>query len=346
MSGEVEVFCAVCKKKECDQKRVIECAHCGSWVHFKCKNVLEKNVPKLRSKPYFCTEDCLAAHQSTSRSSAADAVLLNRMNEVLSEVTAIKTTVTEIERSQNFISAEFEKLRKDLVTLGKDHNELAKSVGDLHGKHHTVSKKVDQLELEVDRLTRAGITKNLVILGLPTVKGEDTTEMVRKVAASVGCKLSADCIQDSKRLSAKDKGSSSASTVPIKVTFTDEQFKEDLLAQKKAHGQLLPAQVDPKFAAFKNRIVLRDEMTSFGMNLLKEAREAEHLADYKFIWPGRNGAVLVKKSENSSVNVIRSSVDLLKLQPQKSKRPLNSSTSSAEGSSPEIERNKRPKNQR
>ncbi|KAL1398324.1 hypothetical protein pipiens_009059, partial [Culex pipiens pipiens] len=101
------------------------------------------------------------------------------MNAVLSEVTAIKTTVTEIERSQNFISAEFEKLRKDLVTLGKDHKELANAVGDLHGKHHTVSTKVNQLELEVDRLTRAGITNYMVILGLPTMKGENTTDLLR-----------------------------------------------------------------------------------------------------------------------------------------------------------------------
>lgn len=112
------MFCAVCKKKELDQKKVIECAHCGSWAHFKCKNVLDKNIPKLRSKPYYCTEDCLAAQQSSSRSSAADAVLLSRMNAVLSEVTAIKTTVTEIEKSQNFISAEFKKLRKDVTLFG------------------------------------------------------------------------------------------------------------------------------------------------------------------------------------------------------------------------------------
>lgn len=339
------MFCAVCKKKELDQKKVIECAHCGSWAHFRCKNVLDKNIPKLRSKPYYCTEDCLAAQQSSSRSSAADAVLLSRMNAVLSEVTAIKTTVTEIERSQNFISAEFEKLRKDLVTLGKDHKELANAVGDLHGKHHTVSTKVNQLELEVDRLTRAGITNNMVILGLPTMKGENTTDLVRKVTASVGCELSEDAIQDARRLNSKGKNSASTSTAPIKVTFTEEQFKEDLFAQKKNHGQLLPSAVDAKFAAFKNRVVLRDEMTSFGMNLLKEAREAEYLVDFKFIWPGRNGAVLVKKSENSSVHVIRSSVDLQKLKQQTSKRPLNSSVCSSEDSSPVIDRNKRVKNQ-
>ncbi|KAL1403817.1 hypothetical protein pipiens_019197, partial [Culex pipiens pipiens] len=140
----------------------------------------------------------------------------------------------------------------------------------------------------------------MVILGLPTMKGENTTDLVRKVAASVGCELSEDAIQDARRLNSKGKNSASTSTAPIKVTFTEEQFKEDLFAQKKNHGQLLPSAVDAKFAAFKNRVVLRDEMTSFGMNLLKEAREADQKNAWRIVGDvlGRNGVNDAPRSVN------------------------------------------------
>lgn len=343
MSDEEEIICASCEKKNCDPKKGIGCCHCHKWEHFKCKNVLEKAIPKLRSKPYFCSDGCLAAHESVPRSSAVDAELLNRMNELMSEVKGIKNTVTEIEKSQTFISGEFDKLMKEMVVLKKDHNNLTKNVGDLYGKHQTVNTKVSQLELEVDRLARAGLTNNMVILGLPSTKDEDVGDLVRKVATSVGYNLPEGAIKEAKRLFPKDKNNTRA-TIPIKVTFSDERIKEGLFAGKKARGQLLPSSVDPKFGSSNSRIMLRDEMTSFGMNLLKETREAEYLTDYKFIWPGRNGVVLVKKSENSPVHVIRSIADLHKLEHTSShKRPLSSSENSSPELSQPIERPGRQK---
>ncbi|EDS35374.1 conserved hypothetical protein [Culex quinquefasciatus] len=481
MSDEEEIICASCEKKNCDPKKGIGCCHCHKWEHFKCKNVLEKAISKLRSKPYFCSDGCLAANESVPRSSAVDAELLNRMNELMSEVKCIKNTVTEIEKSQTFISGEFDKLMKEMVVLKKDHNNLTKNVGDLYGKHQTVNTKVSQLELEVDRLARAGLTNNMVILGLPSTKDEDASEwtsrapakgrqspfpsaepggfreqlvhlgldhprrlappraitvkddhpqaaglnrkggsplgtpasvdsgaadqpmredacpsepatpagrpssrhrsrknrcrprrpannaasgaevqtrsqeqraaasvsnnntppppfgavpaaewrldellcrpaiaggepsaeritvlhlgdhplkcpqksvvllhpnvgdLVRKVATSVGYNLPEGAIKEAKRLFPKDKNNTRA-TIPIKVTFSDERIKEGLFAGKKARGQLLPSSVDPKFGSSNSRIMLRDEMTSFGMNLLKETREAEYRLQVHLAW--------------------------------------------------------------
>lgn len=134
-------------------------------------------------------------------------------------------------------------------------------------------------------------------------------------------------------------GQLSTKTAPIKVVFSDEQHKEELFARKKLHGLLLSSAVlssSTESVASGNRIIIRDELTSFGLKLLKHVRTVQEEADLKFVWPGRDGVILAKATDSAKVTTIRSTQDVLKLQRSHPKRQMdvsmiNSTSLSQEG---------------
>lgn len=330
MSDESTV-CVICQKEEKDHKKFIECIYCHKAEHFKCKNVIGSAVRKLREQPYFCSLECHEFYLRTTRSSTESQVLndiqvlLSEVRETKSEMKAVKNTVGEMEKFQNFLSGQLDTLLCEVKSIKIEHTELKANVDSLENNHRLVSAKVSKLELEVDRINRTTLTKNAIILGVPVTKNEMLPQLVGKFAASVGYELPNSAVVDAKRLISKESNGRTKQTQPIKVTFSEEQFKEQLFYRKKNHGQLLVSALDPSFTGIVNKVVLRDELTSHGMSLLKEAKEVLLQADWKFIWPGRNGAILAKKTENSKIELIRCLADLKLLENANKKRLLDSS---------------------
>lgn len=110
------------------------------------------------------------------------------------------------------------------------------------------------------------MSQNAVIIGIPAVDNENPNEIVRKVAAAVGCQLPDDAILDVKRLLPKnanrDARPSSARPAPIKVCFKTVCHKEELLSKKKNHGSLRLSDVNPSTAEPNRKVIIRDELTS------------------------------------------------------------------------------------
>lgn len=324
---EEAIICFECGKKEDKPNKVIECAFCHRSVHFQCKNISGNAIPKVRKQPYYCTEYCQVMQTRASQTTNADPALLTRiLNEVSltrEDVQSMKNTVKAIEASQSFLSSKFDELANDVRTLKTDHSQLSKDVDVLLQENQSVCSRVNELELELDRVNRAVISANAILVGLPMLKNEDTLELVKRVATAINCNIPDGAVVEAKRLSSKNKKDAATKTTPIKITFTDVKYKEHLFACKKTHGQLLQTAVDPRFTNTTGKVILRDELTSFGMNLLSESRGTQALIEYKFIWPGRDGAILARKTEDSKIVVIRSKHDLQQLERLNTKRQRN-----------------------
>lgn len=298
--SEESAVCVICGLEEKDPRKVIECVYCHKSEHFKCKNVIGNAVRKLREQTYFCSSECNNIYQQSIRNLAVESQVLKDLQSVLSEVResrselqAVKSTVGEIEKFQNFLSEKLDSLLGEIKLVKDEQSMMKKDVQHLRGKQQATSDSVDQLELEVDRLKRASFSKNAVLLGIPMKRNECVETVVCKVAAAVGCKLPNGAIVESKRLTNRDPLHNDGKVPPIKVCFAEERFKEELFSKKKIHGSLLASTVDPLFATSTAKIIMRDELTSYGMELLKEVREIQDLTDIKFVWPGRNGAILI-----------------------------------------------------
>ena len=87
------------------------------------------------------------------------------------------------------------------------------------------------------------------------------------------------------------------------------------MIKKTEHGQLLSTSIDRSLLMNGNgsRVAIREELTAFSQNLLKQMRESQKLLKIKYVWPGRNGVILVKRDDGSSTEKISNRDDLVRI---------------------------------
>lgn len=341
-------ICFLCEKVEENTSRIIECLQCGRCVHFRCKKVFGNAVGRMRGKSFFCSGECFDMHLKTSQSKVdySDIVeelrsLAQAVREVKQESTNVRIvfeetqqqiitmveTTKRIEESQDFLASQFDSIQADFNSfknevsgLKQKTEKFEKEVKEWQLKHQHLSTTVAQLELEVDKLNRSMLSKNAVLLGIPCKENEDLKSLVRCTGNAVGCRLAADAIIQSKRLYTKSSGKA---TPPILVTFASENVKENFFECKRKHGVLMASEISEIFAGFSKRIIIRDEMTPYGRELLRKALEYQTSLDFKYVWPGRDGKVLVKRHDGGKVEQITSKEQLISLLKTSSKRGPN-----------------------
>lgn len=363
-----EYVCSICEKSENDLSRMIECLYCNKSCHFRCKKIYGNAISKARKKPFFCSVECIDMHSRScqpKQSNDLDVITeLRSLNQSIQEIkqeslqsraafeetrvqmAASMATLVEtnkhIEESQAFLANQFDTLqagfnmfKEELCGLKRDNSKLSKEVQECQNRNQQLVSTVYDLELDLDRVNRLLLAKNAVMLGVPALENENTKEVVRCVMNAVGASYSAACIVDARRIhSRNDRGN----TAPIIIRFVDENTKEAFFEKKRAHGVLLASAVCEAFIGSTNRITVRDEITSFGKDLLQKTKDLQNSLDLKYVWMGRDGKILVKRHDGAKVEKISSQKDLESLSKASQKRALNSSgnnsTPSPQGPSP------------
>lgn len=320
-------ICAVCKIAEPDATKVVTCIYCYKSEHTSCKGVYGPSAATLRTKPYFCSVQCCEIHHRCQNPTPFSGVDDKLMSEILTEVRKtntelhdVQSTMGDLKRFNNHVASQIEVLVTEIKSVKRDYAKVKRDVGHLQSDQKQTDETISELQMELDRVNRAALTKNAVILGVPATQSEDTKQLVHQIAAAVSCQLPQDAIVTATRLTSKDPSQRSSKSVPIRVVFAEEHQKEDLLTKKKNHGLLLTSTVRAGSVSGNNRIIIRDEMTSFGMKLLKEVKTLQEYADIQYVWPGRDGVILTKKSSDSKVEKVRSLLDVRKLQQSKRSR--------------------------
>lgn len=333
-------ICAGCKTKEKDHKKIIECANCHNHHHLKCK---AGAFVRHRNRKY-CSVSCQESGEpdlglNPKMDQQQYTQIINEIKDSRKEMAAemqklrteVKTTVENIEKFQNFLSGKLDDLIKDIKELWEDHRIVKGKVSDLEARHLNLQATVARLELEVDRINRSSISRNMIVLGVPAKSNEDTSKIVQLIAAAVDCNIPPNAISEATRMPVKDSKQQPGRSQPIKVVFTCDRYKEELLDKKRKKGPLLLSAIDATYSG-TNRVLLRDELTPYGLNLLQKVREVQEMLNWKYVWPGRYGAILVKKTEISKTTVIRTLQDAADLERLNNKRGLNSSPGNSSGS--------------
>lgn len=338
------VICTLCGKSEADATKVLECLQCHQCHHFKCKKIIGNAIRKMRGQPYFCSVACKEMHMRSDGAVATENLVINELRKVISEVQELKKdnlstrkyleeTIKEVEVSQQFLSDKFETLMSELRSVKTCQEKLKADMGMVQERYNALTGKVVDLENEVDRLGRSAVSRNAIILGVPALKNEVVRDVAAKIATVLGCELPDAAVVDVRRLhDPKDD----RKNPPIKIVFSEQHFKETVFTKKKIHGQLLVSALGEEFAGMTGKIMIRDEMTQHGLSLLRETKDVQESLNLQYVWPGRNGAILVKKSQASKLEIIRSRKDIQDLCRSQNKRSHNSSglNSSTLSSSP------------
>ena len=326
------LYCSTCKTEENDHNKVVLCDYCLKCEHLSCKGVYGVAAEKLRAKKYFCSLNCAEVSSRVSYTAEMEKQLMDEITKVLNEVRGtnaelrkVQDTVGEIQRTNNLFADKVDTMLKEMQLIREDHQLLKDDVAHLQDEQLAINETVTDLEKQLDQINRAALATHAVVLGVPTARDEDLRKIVSDIALAVKCDLPTEAIAETKRLLPKDGQPTAGKPVPIKVVFSDVTYKEDLFAKKKNHGLLLSSAIGAGSGAGGNRIILRDELTTFGMKLLKQTRVVQDQAAWKFVWPGRDGVILARATADSKVEKIRNIRDLQQLQQQQSKRPLDSS---------------------
>lgn len=225
--------------------------------------------------------------------------------------------IDKIVLSQQFLSDKFDdvsgqirKLKLEVNTLRAENDHLKRSLSLLTDKTNSVSKAVHRQEVEIDNRLKTEITSNIVVLGLPRVPNEDTTDLVMKTCATMDFKLDKSSIVSCSRISSNKNFNN-----PIRITFRNMQSKENLKIAKKKFGPLSLAMIQGVRwpGDWSKKVVIRDELSPLSMELLQDLKKHQTVLKARYIWPGRDGSVLIKFKQESKPIIIRSRSDLRNL---------------------------------
>lgn len=318
--------CTDCKKEENDPNKLMTCLYCFSSVHFKCRNISGSSIRKLKQNMYFCTAKCSDIYKritdmQNKRSLIVDslgselkksihAIVSAQMSEIKNEVSSITKA---IEDSQQFLSSKFDDIVHDFEAFKAENCRLRSEVDVLKNELSALKTFTHNLECSVDKANKESIGNNAMIHGVPVQSNEEVTEIVAKVADCIGAELPTESLISVSRVSPVK--STIGKLVPIRIVFRSKAVKESFLAKKRKYGMLSSAVIDQSMVlnGKPSNIAIRDELTSYSLKLLHEIRSFQKDMNLKYVWAGRDGAVLVKKDETSKPIIIKNRNDINKL---------------------------------
>lgn len=323
--------CGLCSNTEHDQNKLLICLYCFAAVHLDCKGIKGVAASRVRKNPYFCSAKCSEIYKRiidmqhneksffSSISNKLNATVASVVNDQMREVkTEVKSITSAIEASQNFLSEKFEKISSDFSNLKSENEKLKTEVNELKLSQRSLSTTVSTLEMNFDKINKESVSKNIVLLGMPSSPNENVTDLSLKTFKQIGANISADSIVSASRFftRAANKGKTITNTpIPIRIVFKDAAVKDMILDKKSEYGQLVSTAIDRSLVMNGNgsRIAIREELTAFSQNLLKEMRESQSSLKIKYVWPGRNGIILIKKDDDSKIDKISNREDLFRI---------------------------------
>lgn len=319
--NDKQSVCVECNEVEKDVSKIITCMYCFSEAHYRCRNIMGKAIRRIKERIYFCSTKCSCLYQKIVELQNNKSLLLEslatELKGTVSEIVShelknfrydIKQITSAIERSQEFLSSKFDAIVHDFYELKNENETLKQELVKMKEIQQTLSTTVHNLEHQTDKSNRDARCNNAVILGVPFNPDDNVYEVVHKVFAGFGANIEPDSITSVSRLSSK-------SLAPIRVVFRSQADREAVFCKSKEHGKLLSSSIDPKFVinGKSTNVTIRNELTPLAMGLLNEMKGYKDKLEIKYVWSSRGGNVLVKKCENSKLEIIKTRNDLLNI---------------------------------
>lgn len=225
--------------------------------------------------------------------------------------------LTGVVKSQQFLSGKFDdildfmkSLKAEIQKLRTENDNLKQSLKHVNLNANSISKAVDRAEQDIDNHNRMQLSCNAIMLGVPSLPQEDTEDIVAKACAAIGYNnVKADIVSCCRIRDVKNN------KPPIRIVFKNEKSKEHLLTRKKAHGPLETSAIDRVSwpIGTKSNVIIRDDLSPLSMRILQELKSIQHTLNIRYVWPGRNGAIMVRLTANSKAIPIHSRQELQQL---------------------------------
>ncbi|KAJ8704307.1 hypothetical protein PYW08_013031 [Mythimna loreyi] len=229
-----------------------------------------------------------------------------QQNIILESINGIKNQNSEMIKSMELISAQYDDMKNKLITMETER------------KTHLAY--IQTLETKVENLERSQRQSSIEIRNVPVQKNETKDhllQLVQKVGLATKNCINETHIRDVFRTNADKKGNRS-----IIVDFSSVIMKEKILTAVKTHNR---SNRDNKLntthlqlGCQSQPIYIVECLTDKAKKIFYQARDFSKKNQYDFCWTA-HGKVFLRQKIGAASHRIDSEIDIDKLQPQKEK---------------------------
>lgn len=207
-------------------------------------------------------------------------------------ISKLQLDVDEIKSSQQFISDEFESVKKTLSEHSNDIRSTTEDINTLKGENCTLRNQLDELYCEVNALKQKSLESNFLISNMIKTNDENLGVLLERIARLLNIPYDAANVLGISRLASKNQ----KDIQPVLVRCSNIAFKDQFMSAFKER----PVACDEIGLGVNQRIYINHHLTPSNQRILGAARKFRKDHNYRFVWFS-NGFVFLRKDENSKI---------------------------------------------
>lgn len=304
--------CGKCKTVMEDEGAV--CSDCNLNFHHEC-SISEINYRKTKKGTWRCS-NCRTPTRSRlntvtestpteiSDISKKDIQEIREMfttiQKELSDLREIRNEITELKRSVEYMSNEYDKFTKNLKEQNSEMNNLKRCVSELKRENNLKNTEIAQLKDSLVSLDQYIRNRNVEVTGVVEEENEDLKSVIVSIAKEVCVEICPSEIDVIHRVPSANKNLPK----PIVVQFTNRQKRDAFLAKR----QLIITNAKISGTKLAQKVYINEHLSPYFKLLLKQTKVRARDAKYKYVW-FRNGKILVRKDDGAPAERITSEQD-------------------------------------
>jgi hypothetical protein len=307
--------CNECKSDVYPGEQVLTCTTCQHPFHNDCIGIDRATFKKIQNQPnWTCSEKCKKALDVKKKSSSnAESLPQNPSNR------DIFLAIKEIQNAQSFISDKYDELLSKVNNMLGRFEVMENRINKLEKENANLKSHWNKQKSEKAKSGQSDLNNNVIVSGVPN-RIENIAETFNKIANGVinDYDVGSNVVSIERLFTPKlDENEDSAGNkkaldkIPIVVKFSSESSKAKFMESVKINKGVYTA-IECGVSNDDSKIFIKDQISSYNMQLLKETKKLKVDGKVKFVW-FQNGNVLVRQDETSKIIKIKSQEDFGKI---------------------------------
>lgn len=313
----MQSICKICTNPITKKSPGIQCRGiCELFCHLRCVdlNIEQYTILKATAGFVWKCADCrggvdnLSQRPGVTRSKARMASVTDEdfeadnhedlrrfMSEVKRDIRSINEKQEEMLRSLTFFSDKMSDFEQTLTMIAQN----SKAIEQLGATNESLKSEMAGLKSKINEMDQFSRLKNIEIQGVPVKKDENLIQILNKISTSLGVELPAGKIDSIHRVQSFDKNAPKN----IIVECNNRKLRDDLLLAVKEKRRA-GASAGLRIEGIPTVIYINEHLTAQNKLLFRDTRLVAREKGYKYAWV-KNGAVFIRKGEESPIKLIR-----------------------------------------
>ena len=226
-------------------------------------------------------------------------------NDYSIELDKVKHNISDVKKSHEFLSAEYDDLKEKYSKLLKSSKQSERSANQLNLKFDETETNKQYEFHKIDGLEQHGRRLNLEFEGIPEQKEESVTSIVLAIATKLNLDANFSVLSIAHRLPPKRHKQSDGSTLPptiiLRNSLTSASETQCIREEAKNMKEFLVPEM--------TKLFVNENLTHYRKKLFWSIKRAAKANNYKYFWTA-NSKIFVKRDDNAPVIAIRHESDV------------------------------------